>query len=135
MRRIATHYITGYALGFALCLVGLTMLVAILWRAWPNVSTSHSVFPALEQYLWTKDFDFGFGVRLKLMHLTIMGAAALAFGIFVLAFSRKVFYVGKNVLLQCPFCKNQWKASRARGWGTCPYCNQMVQPKVVKIRK
>lgn len=133
MRKIAAYHITGYALGFAFCLVGLTVLIAILWKALPNVSTSNGLFPALEQYLWTKDFDFGFGVRLKLMFLTIMGAAALAFGVFVLAFSRKVFYVGKNVLLQCTFCKNQWKASRARGWGTCPYCNRKVQSKVAKI--
>jgi len=99
------------------------------------VSTSDGVFPALEQYLWTKEFDLGFGAKLKLMHLTMMGAAALVFGTFVLAFSRKVLYVRENVLLQCPFCRNKWKASRARGWGTCPYCNRMVQPTVVKNRK
>jgi len=135
MRKITTRYITGFALGLALCFAGLTLLVAVLWRAWPNVSTSHGVLPALVEYLWTKGFDLGFGVRLKLMHLIMMGAAALVSGIFVLAFSRKVFYVGENVLLQCPFCKNQWKASRARGCGKCPYCNKMVQPIVVKNRK
>ena len=135
MRKITTRYIAGYALGFALCLAGLTLLFAILWRAWPNVSTSHSVLSALEEYLWTKEFDLGFGAKLKLMHLTMMGAAALVFGTFVLAFSRKVLYVRENTLLQCPFCKNQWKASRARGWGKCPYCNRMVQPTVAKNRK
>jgi hypothetical protein len=135
MRRITIHYITGYALGFALCFVGLTVLIAVLWMAWPNVSASYDVFSALETYLWTKEFDIGFGVGLKLMHLTMMGAAALALGIFVLAFSRQVLYEGENILLQCPFCKNQWKASRARGWGKCPHCNQLVQPIVVKIRK
>jgi len=135
MRKITTRYITGYALGFALCLVGLSMLVAILWSAWPNVSTSHDVFPTLEEYLWTKEFDLGLGVRLKLMHLTMMGTAALVLGILVLAFSRKVLYVEENVLLQCPFCKNQWKASRAKGWGKCPYCNHTVHPTAVKIRE
>jgi len=99
------------------------------------VSASHSVLPALEEYLWTKEFDLGYGAKLKLMHLTMMGAAALVIGIFVLTFSRKVLYVRENVLLQCPFCKNQWKASRARGWGKCPYCNRMIQPTVAKNRK
>jgi len=135
MRKITTRYITGYALGFALCLVGLVVLVAILWSAWPNVSTSNGVFPALEQYLWTKELDLGLGVKLKFMHLTMMGTAALVLGIFVLAFSRKVLYVGENVLLQCPFCKNQWKASRAKGWGKCPYCDHMIHPTAVENRK
>ncbi|MDH5734281.1 MAG: zinc-ribbon domain-containing protein [Candidatus Bathyarchaeota archaeon] len=135
MRKITTRYITGYALGFALCLAGLTVLVAILWSAWPNVSISNGVFPALEQYLWTKEFDIGLGVKLKLMHYTITGTAVLVLGIFVLVFSRKVLYVEENVLLQCPFCKNQWKASRAKGWGKCPYCNHTVHPTAVENRK
>jgi len=81
-------------------------------------------------------FDFGVGVRLKLMHLTIMGAAALALGIFVLALSRQVFSVsGENVLLKCPYCKNHWKASQASGYAECPHCRQFVQPIVKKIGK
>ncbi|UCG44890.1 MAG: hypothetical protein JSV58_05730 [Candidatus Bathyarchaeota archaeon] len=135
MKKIATYHMAGYALGFAFVLVGLTMLIAIFWQAWPSVSTSRPIFPALEQYLWINDFDFGLGVRLKLMHLAIVGAAASVFGIVILGLSQKVFYVGKKVLLECPFCKNQWKASRARVWSTCPYCNQRVQPKAVKTRE
>ncbi len=135
MRKITTRYIAGFALGLALCFAGLTLLVAVLWKALPNVSTSQGALSALAEYLWTKEFDLGFDVKLKLMHLIMVGATALVSGIFVLTFSRKVFYVGENVLLQCPFCKNQWKASRARGYGKCPYCNQMVQPTVVKARE
>jgi len=137
MRRIIRRKKSGYALGFALCFIGLIVLFAVLWKAWPNVSASDDVFSALESYLWTKEFDFGFGVRLKLMHLTMMGTAALVLGIFVLAFSRQVFsvYTGENVLLQCPFCKNHWKASRGRGLAECPHCRQFVQPTVVKVGK
>ena len=126
---------TGYVLGFALCFVGLTLLVAILWRAWPNAFTSNGVFPTIEEYLWKKELDLGFGVKLKLMHFALMGAATSVLGIFVLAFSQKVLFVAENVLLQCPFCKNQWKASRAKGCGRCPYCNRMVQSIVVKNGK
>ncbi len=101
------------------------------------MSASHDVFSALEPYLWANEFDFGFGVGLKLMHLTVIGAATLVLGIFVLAFSRQVFsvYAGENVLLQCPFCKNYWKASRGRGLAECPRCRQFVEPRVVKIGK
>ena len=132
MKKITIHYITGYALAFALCFIGLTVLIAVLWTAWPNVSASHDILSALEAYLWTEEFNFGFGIKLNLMHLTIMGAAALVLGIIMLAFSRQILYAGDNVLLQCPFCKNQWKASRARGWAKCPHCNQLIQPIVVK---
>lgn len=135
MRRIIRRKKSGYALGFTLCFIGLTVLLAVLWKAWPNVSASDDVFSALESYLWTNHFDFGFGVGLKLTHLTMMGAAALVLGIFVLAFSRQVFsvYAGENVLLQCPFCRNRWKARRARGLAECPHCRQFVEPRVVKI--
>ena len=137
MRRIIRRKKSGYALGFTLFFIGLFVLFAVLWKAWPNVSASHDVFSALGSYLWTKQFDLGFGVGLKLMHLTMMGAAALVLGIFVLAFSRQVFsvYAGENVLLQCPFCKNHWKASRGRGLAECPHCRQYVEPRVVKIGK
>jgi len=132
MKKITIHYITGYALAFALCFIGLTVLVAVLWTAWPNVSTSYDILSALETYLWTKELDTGFGITLNLMHLTIIGAATLVSGITILAFSRQIFYEGESVLLQCPFCKNQWKANRARGWAKCPHCNQLIQPTVVK---
>ena len=131
MRRIIRRKKSGYALGFTLCLIGLIALSAVLWKAWPNVSASNDVFSALESYLWTKQFDFGFGVGLKLMHLAIMGAATLFSGIFVLALSRQVFFVSaENVLLQCPYCKNHWKAKRAKGFAECPYCRQFVQPSI-----
>jgi len=137
MKRIIRRKRSGYALGFALCFIGLIVLVAVLWKAWPSVSASHDGFSALESYLWANKFDFGLGVRLNLMHLTIMGAAALVLGIFVLVFSRQVFavYAGENVLLQCPFCKNYWKATRGRGLAECPHCRQFVEPRVVRAGK
>ena len=134
MKRITIHYVTHYVLGFALCLVGLTVLLAVLWKAWPNVFASQDVLSALEVYLWANEFDFGF-YRLKLMHLVMMGAGAIVFGVLVLAVRRQVFYAGEHVLLQCPFCKNQWKVSRAKAQVECPHCLQFVQPTLVKTRK
>jgi len=136
MKRIIRRKKSGYALGFILCFVGLIVLFAVLWEAWPNVSNSPDVFSALWSYLLTKQFDFGVGVSLKLIDLTIIGGAVLVLGIFVLALSRKVFSVsGENVLLKCPYCKNHWKASRASGYAECPHCRQFVQPTVKKIGK
>lgn len=137
MRRVIRRKKSGYALGFILFFIGLIVLFAVLWKAWPNVSASYDVFSALWSYLWSKQFDFGFGVSLKLMHLTIMGAAVLILGIIVLALSRQIFsvYAGENVLLQCPFCKNHWKARRASGFAECPHCRQFVEPTEIKIGK
>ena len=137
MRRIIRRKKSGYALGFTLFFIGLIALFAVLWESWPNVSASDEVFSALESYLWANQFEFGLGVRLKLMHLTILGAATLALGIFVLAFSRQVFsvYSGENVLLQCSFCMNRWKANRGKGLAECPHCHQFVEQRVVKTGK
>ena len=137
MKRIIRRKKSGYALGFTLCFIGLIVLFAVLWKAWPNVSNSPDVFSALGSYLLTTQFDFSVGVGLKLIDLTIIGVAVLALGIFVLALSRQIFSVsaGENVLLKCPYCKNHWKASRASGYAECPNCRQFVQPTVKKIGK
>jgi len=134
MKRVIRRKKSGYALGFLLFSIGLIVLFAVLWSAWPNVSASHDVFSALWSYLWSRQFDFGVGVGLKLMHLTIMGAAALVSGIVVLALSRQIFsvYAGEHVLMKCPFCKNRWKARRASGFAECPHCRQFVEPTEIK---
>ncbi len=135
MRRIIRRKRSGYALGFALCLVGLIVLLAVFGKAWSNVSASQNVLSALESYLWTEQFNVGFGISLRLMHLIMIGLAVLVLGILALVFSQQVFsvYAGENVLLQCPFCRNNWKASRGRGLAECPHCRQFVEPRVVKI--
>jgi hypothetical protein len=135
MKRIIRGKKSGYALGFAFCFVGLIVLFAVLWNAWPNVSNSTDMFSALGSYLLTKQFDFG-DVSLKLIDLTIIGIAVLALGIFVLALNHQVFSVSReNILLKCPYCKNHWKASRASGYAECPHCRQFVQPTVKKTGK
>ncbi len=137
MRRVIRRKKSGYVLGFILFSIGLILLFAVLWKAWPNMSASNDAFSALWSYLWSEQLDFGLGVRLRLMHLAIVGAAALVLGIVVLALSRQIFsvYAGENVLLQCPFCKNHWKASRGRGFAECPHCRQFVEPMEVKTGK
>jgi hypothetical protein len=137
MRRIIRRKKSGYALGFTLFFIGSIALSAVLWKAWSNVSTSDDMFSDLGAYLWADHFESGLGVRLKLMHLTMLGAATLALGIFVLVFSRQVFsvYSGENVLLQCSFCKNRWKANRGKGLAECPHCHQFAEQRVVKNGK
>lgn len=131
MTRITVYNLVGYALGIGLSIVGSIFVIAALSKAWPNVVGADHILAALETYLWTAELDSGLGIRFKLMEITILGTALLALGIFVTLLSRQVFHAGKYIFLQCPFCKNRWKATRARTWAKCPHCNKFIQPIIV----
>lgn len=130
MTRITVYNVVGYALGLGLSIVGAILLIVALWNAWPDVVGSTDIFAALRAQLWAEEFDFGIGVRFRLMEVTILGTALLALGIFVTVLSRQVFHAGKYIFLKCPFCKNRWKAERARTWAKCPHCNKFIQPTI-----
>ena len=132
MTKITLYNVVSYITGLTLSTIGSIMLIVVLWNTWPIIVDSNDTFAALEAYLWTKELDFVYGVRLKLMEVTILGTAILILGIFTTVISRQVFRRGKYTLLQCPFCKNRWKAERARAWAKCPYCNKFIQPKTVR---
>jgi len=133
MRRILRREKSGYTLGLIFCLAGLFLLAVVLWKTWPYLSVSQLVLSDLLSYLWTEQFDFPLGIGVKLLHLTILGALILFSGTVMLAVSQKWFTLsGETVLLICPYCRNHWRASRAKGWAECPHCRQLVQPRAMK---
>jgi hypothetical protein len=133
MRRVIRTKHSGQVLGSVLCLVGFVAFFTVFWKAWPDVSTSQNIFSSLWSYILTEEINIASLVRLRLTYLTIMGMIFLSLGILVLALSRQIFYLsGGSVLLKCTYCKNQWRASRAKGWAECPHCRQFIQPEVVK---
>jgi len=133
MRRILRREKSGYALGVILCLAGLLLLAVVLWKAWLHVSASQLVLSELWSYLMTEQLNFPLGLGFKLIYLTILGAVILFSGIVMVALSQKWFILsGEAVLLTCPYCKNYWRASRAKGWAECPHCRQFIQPQVTK---
>jgi len=133
MRRIIRRQLSSQVLGILLCLVGFAILLVVFWKAWSGVSASSNVLSSLWSYILTEQVDLASTVTLKLSYLSIMGAIFLFLGIVVIAFSRQVFYLsGGSVLLTCPYCKNQWKTSRAKAWAECPHCRQFIQPDVAK---
>ena len=133
MRKVLRKEKSGYAVGLIFCLIGLILLVVVSWKAWLHLSGSQLVLSDLWSLLWTEPLDFAFGVEFKLMHFTILGTALFLGGMVMLLLSRKWFTLaGENVLLTCPYCKNHWRASRAKGWAECPHCRQFVQPQVKK---
>jgi len=136
MRVIVRRKLSGHLFGVVLCLVGFGVLFVVLWKAWPSVSTSSNVLSSLWSFILTEQINLGFGIALKLVHLSVIGAVFLFLGVFVLAFSKQIIYLsGGPILLQCPYCRNHWKARRAMGWAECPHCRKFIQPQVVKPGK
>lgn len=136
---------TGYALGILLCVIGIIMLVLVLWKLWAaGVFTSTDVISALSGELFK---DNPFGMRLKLVHYSIIGVILLLVGCGILVARREKIQVVEEVtvLLECPRCKNQWKEPlgkeqlksmgypqvRTLSRHKCPNCGKFIRPKIV----
>lgn len=135
MSRIIIRKLSSHVLGVLLCLIGLVILVTVFWRAWSDASASASsnVLSSLWAYILTEQVELASMVTLKLVYPFILGTVFLVLGVVVIAFSRQVFHLsGETVLLKCPYCRNSWKANRAKGWAECPHCRKFVQPQVAK---
>jgi len=133
MQRIIRTKRSGQILGSMFCLLGFIVLVAVFWKAWPNASVSSNPFSALWSQILSEQLSLASWVAVKLIYLVIMGTVFLVLGVAVLALSRQIFYLsGSAVSLQCPYCKNSWKARRAMGWAECPYCRKFIQPLTAK---
>jgi len=133
MYRIIRRKLSGHVFGIILCLIGFSILFVVFWKAWSSVSASPNVLSSLWSYILTEQIEIASIVTVKLSYLSIIGAIFLVLGTVVLALSRQIFYLsGESVLLTCPYCKNQWRTSRAKGWAECPHCRQFVQPQVTK---
>ena len=133
MSRIIRTKQSGQALGAVLCMMGFVALFVVFWKAWPSASSSQNVLLALWIQILSQQISLGSAVTLKLAYLTVIGTAFVIFGLVVLALSRQIFHVTREpTLLQCPYCRNQWKARRAMGWAECPFCRKFINPQTVK---
>ena len=133
MSRIIRTKQSGQALGAVLCMMGFVALLVVFWKAWPNASSSQNVLLALWIQILSQQISLGSSVNLRLTYLTVIGTAFVIFGLVVLALSRQIFHVTREpTLLQCPYCRNQWKARRAMGWAECPFCRKFINPQTVK---
>jgi len=133
MHRIIRTKQSGQILGSVLCLMGFAALIVVFWKAWPDASSSANMFSALWLEILTQQINVASIIALKLIYLTVAGTVFLVLGIVVLVFSRQIFLVSSgSTLLQCPHCKNQWKAGRAMGWAECPYCRKFIHPQTMK---
>lgn len=133
MSRIIITKFSNRVLGAFLCLLGLAMLAVVLWKAWPTVSASTNLFSSLWSTILAEQIEIASLASLKLIYLFIMGVFFLGLGVVAVVLSRQVFYgAGSPVLLKCPYCNNNWKARRAKGYAECPHCRKFVKPQVIR---
>ena len=139
---------TGYALGLALCIIGIIILLLVLWNLYQaNALTSLS--DSSKQLLKGEFAVFGIEIKLglKLIHYTLLGIVLLVVGGAILIARRERVPVAEEVtaVLECPLCKNQWRETmskptlksmgypevRTLSRRKCPKCAKFIRPKIV----
>jgi predicted Kef-type K+ transport protein len=117
---------SGYVLGLILCIIGIIILLFVLlelYQARVLTSLSDSITKLSEGEFAV----LGIGTGLKLIHSTFLGITLLVVGGVILVARREKIPVVEevNVLLECPYCKNQWRETMSK-----PHLDSMGYPKV-----
>jgi len=151
MRRTILKKKPGYTIALALCIIGALMLLIVLWKTWQaEVFSSQDVLSAFTNSLWTSYPDISLGIGLQLIHYTILGFALLIGGVAILVGRRERVSVVEEVpaVLECPFCKNQWREPlskahlesmgypkvRTLSRRKCSSCAKFMRPKIVSTK-
>lgn len=133
MKRVLRKQKSVYALSLFLCLTGAIALLGTLWKTYPQFSASQDPFSTFLSLLWTENVNVGSLIEFKLVYLVIFGDVALVLGFILWLLSRQWLVVpGKSVWYECPFCKKKWKAVGDKALVHCPYCRQLVHPKITE---
>ena len=136
-----------YALGVALAIFGILMLLIVVWRWWEADVFSGS--DIITKIFSTFDSDLlGFGVGINLLYGTLLGIVCLISGSVILVMRRERVTVTEEVttLLECPICKHQWQQSMSKTYlesigypnvrslsrHRCPKCAKFIRPKIAK---
>ena len=144
---------SGYALGVILCIVGVIMLLLVLWNLYQaEALTSLSDFS--EELLEGKFVILETEIKLiglKPIHYTVLGVVLLIAGGTILIVRREKIRVVEevSVLLECPYCKNQWREPmsqahlksmgypqvRTLSRRKCSKCAKFIRPKIVTTKE
>jgi len=106
----------GYTIALALCIIGALMLLAVIWTMWNDgVFSSSDVLSALNTSLFNTTLGIG-PLKLPPIYYLILGFVLLIGGVAILVGRRERVTVVEEVstLLECPFCKNQWRESLSK---------------------
>ncbi|MGB9959533.1 MAG: hypothetical protein ACPLKQ_03305 [Candidatus Bathyarchaeales archaeon] len=133
MRRVLRKQKFMYALGLSFCLAGIIAFSITLWKTYPQFSSSGTPFSTFLSLLWTENITLTSWLEFKLIYLVIFGDVMLISGVILWILSRQWFIIpGKTVWFQCPFCKKKWKSASDKALVHCPYCRQLVHPKMTE---
>lgn len=148
MRRTILKKKPGYTIALALCIIGALMLLIVLWKT--VTERTYSSISAFTDSLWTSYPDISLGIGLQLIHYTILGFALLIGGVAILVGRRERVSVVEEVsaVLECPFCKNQWREPlskahlesmgypkvRTLSRRKCSSCAKFMRPKIVSTK-
>jgi len=133
MRRILRKQKFVYALSLVLCQLEVAALLVVLWKAYPKISSSADPFSTFLSLLWTEKLSFFSWLSFKLIHFVIVGDILLIAGFLLWVLSRQWFVVpSETVWFERPFCKKKCRSTRDKALVHCPYCHQLVHPRIAE---
>ncbi len=133
MKRTLRKQKSTYVLSLIFCLLGIAAFLITLWKTYPQLSSSGNPFSTFLSLLWTEKITLLPGFEFKLIYLVILGDVMLVSGVILWLLSRQLFLLpGKTAWFQCPFCKKKWQSIGDKALVHCPYCRQLVHPKMTE---
>ena len=141
-----------YALGLALAIIGLIMLLLVVWRWWAtDVFSDSDIVSAITASFDVADEVLGLGLGLSLLYYFVLGFIFLVVGGVILVLRREKVTVTEEtaILLSCPLCKHRWRESMSKNYlksigypnvrtlsrHRCPQCAKFIRPKIVATKK
>jgi hypothetical protein len=144
MRRTILKKKPGYTIALALCIIGALMLLIVIWKTWEQ--EAYSSISAFTDFLLATNL----WLELQPIYYTILGFVLLIVGVAILVGRRERVTVVEEIsaLLECPFCKNQWRESlskahlesmgypkvRTLSRRKCVKCAKFMRPKIVSTK-
>jgi DNA-directed RNA polymerase subunit RPC12/RpoP len=133
MKRILRKQKSTYALSLILCLLGIAALLIAIWKIYPQLSSSIDPFSTFLSLLWSENLTLTPGFEFKLVYLVILGDVMIISGVVLWILSRQwLLLPGKTVWFECPFCNKKWRSIRDKALVHCPYCRQLVHPRITE---
>jgi DNA-directed RNA polymerase subunit RPC12/RpoP len=113
--------------------MGIVALLIAVWKTYPQLSSSANPFSTFLSLLWSENLTITSGLEFKLVYLVILGDVMLISGVVLWILSRQWLLVpGNTVWFECPFCNKKWRSIRDKALVHCPYCRQLVHPRMTE---